>query len=172
MHPKSNISKATFFLGAALLFSSFKFSDWEFDKKYVAKIQKSVTELFEPDSFDFEEIIDMKEICYAIKETDLLLGYLIVAKAPSMYHEFDYYVIFNKKGEILRLAVLQYRENYGAEICNKNWLKQFIKIPTSNFGEYNRKIDGISGATISVNNIKTEVFKLANEFKKVLPNNL
>ena len=66
----------------------------------------------------------------------------------------------------MKVQVLQYRETYGAEICNKRWLKKFINTSTSNFAQYNRKIDGISGATISVNNIKKDVFKLSNRLQE------
>ena len=118
MYSKNNISKVAFFLVVALLFSSFKFSDWEFDKKYIAKIQKSISELFNSDCCNFEELEELEEAFYAIKETSVILGYFVVAKAPSKFHEFDYYIMFDKKGMILKVEVLQYRENYGSEICN------------------------------------------------------
>ena len=57
-------------------------------------------------------------------------------------------------------------ENYGGEICNKNWLTQFARLETNNYVRYNRNINGISGATISVNSIKNDVFKLTNTLKK------
>ena len=166
MNSKNNISKAALFLVVGLLFSSFKFSDWEFDKKYTAKIQKSISELFNSNSYNFEELKEFEEAFYAIKEADIVLGYFVVAKAPSKFHKFDYYIMFDKKGMILKVEVLQYRENYGAEICNKRWLKKFINTSTSNFAQYNRKIDGISGATISVNSIKKDVFLLSNMLKE------
>ena len=166
MHSKNNISKTALFLVVTLLFSSFKFSDWEFDKKYIVKIQKSIGELFKSDSYNFEELKEFEEAFYAIKETSVILGYFVVAKAPSKFHEFDYYIMFDKKGMILKVEVLQYRENYGAEICNKRWLKKFINTSTSNFAQYNRKIDGISGATISANSIKKDVFLLSNMLKE------
>ena len=76
-----------------------------------------------------------------------------------------------KKAEILKIEILQYRENYGAEICSKKWLEKFINISTNNYVEYNRSIDGISGATISVNSVKRDVFKVSNILKKALLDN-
>ncbi len=63
---------------------------------------------------------------------------------------------------------MHYRENYGAEICNKKWLKQFVglSIPIYSYAKYNRMVDGISGATISVNNLKKDVFRLSKLLKK------
>ena len=66
----------------------------------------------------------------------------------------------------MKIEILKYRENYGAEICSKKWLEKFIKISTNDYVEYNRKVDGISGATISVNSVKKDVFNLSNILKK------
>lgn len=166
MHSKNNLIIAVLFFVVALLFSSFKFSDWEFDKKYIAKIQKSISTLFTSNAYNFEELKEFEEAFYAIKEADVILGYFVVAKAPSKFHQFDYYIIFNTKADVLKIEVLCYRENYGAEICNKNWLKQFVGLGTDNYAKYNRGINGISGATISVNSTKKDVFKLTNTLKK------
>tara|TARA_B100001964_G_scaffold186879_1_gene207676 strand:- start:33 stop:551 length:519 start_codon:yes stop_codon:yes gene_type:complete len=165
MYSENNISKAAFFLGVALFFSSFEFPDWEFNKKYLAKIQTSIVELFVSDSCNFEKFKGVEEDFYTIKEAHIVLGYFVVAKAPSKFHQFDYYIVFDAKTEILKIEVLNYRENYGAEICNKNWLKQFIGLPTENYAKDNRMIDGISGATLSVNNLKQEVFRLSKLLK-------
>ena len=165
MYSANNISKTAFFLGVALFFSSFKFSNWEFNKKYLAKIQTSIVELCESDSWNFEELKGFEEDFYTIKEADIVLGYFVVAKAPSKFHQFDYYIVFGTKAEVLKIEVLNYRENYGAEICNKNWLKQFIGLSTDNYAKYNRMVDGISGATLSVNNLKQDVFRLSKLLK-------
>ena len=60
---------------------------------------------------------------------------------------------------------MHYRENWGAEICSKGWLKQFIGIDMENSQIYNKSIDGISGSTISVNSLKSDVFKISKELK-------
>jgi hypothetical protein len=103
-----------------------------------------------------------------IKQKDIVLGYYVVAQAPSKFHQFDYYIIFNSEAEILKIEILQYRENYGSEICSKSWLANFINISTKTYPEYNRRIDGISGATISVNSIKRDIFKVSNILQKML----
>ena len=166
MHTKNNISKAAAILGVALLFFSFKFSDWEFDKKYRTIIHKSITEIFNSSTYITEELEVFEEAFYAIKESEKIVGYFVVAKAPSKFHQFDYYIIFNAKTDILKIEILQYRENYGAEICNKRWLQQFKNINTTSIFEFNSSVDGISGATISVNSLKKDVFKLRNVLKK------
>ena len=168
MHFKNDISKAVALLVAALLFFSFTFPAWEYDKKYNTIIHKSIAEIFNRSTCLVEELINTDESFSVIKHNDIVLGYSVVAQAPSKFHQFDYYIIFNSEAEILKIEILQYRENYGAEICSKNWLKKFINISTNTYPKYNHKIDGISGATISVNSIKRDVFKVSNILKKSL----
>ena len=171
MHSKNNIIKAASLIVAALIFLSFTFPAWEYDKGYNTIIHKSISEIFNNNAFLVEDFINTEESFYVIKQKDILLGYFVVSQAPSKFHQFDYYIIFNLKAEILRIEILQYRENYGAEICSKDWLANFINISTNTFPEYNRRIDGISGATISVNSIKRDVFKVSNILKKTILDN-
>ena len=161
-------SKATILMLVALLFFSFKFSDWEFDKKYRTIIHKSISEIFNSDTYIIEELEEFEDAFYSVKESENIIGYFVVTKAPSKFHQFDYYIIFNAKTDILKIEILQYRENYGAEICNKRWLQQFKNINTASIFEFNSSVDGISGATISVNSLKKDVFKLRNVLKKKL----
>ena len=171
MHSKNNIIQAATLIVAALLFFSFTSPVWEYDKEYNTIVHKSIAEIFNSRSFLVEDLIDAEESFYVIKQKDVVLGYCVVAQAPSKFHQFDYYIIFNSEIEILKIEILEYRENYGAEICSKNWLANFIKLSTNNYPEYNRRIDGISGATISVNSIKRDVFKVSNILKKVVLDN-
>ena len=166
MHSKNYISKAVTLMVAALLFLSFTFQGWEYDKEYNTIVHKSIAEIFNSSSLLVKKFIDTEESFYMIKQKDIVLGYFVVAQAPSKFHQFDYYIVFNSKAEILKIEILQYRENYGAEICSKKWLEKFIKISTNDYVEYNRKVDGISGATISVNSVKKDVFNLSNILKK------
>ena len=124
MHSKDNIYKVTALLAAALLFFSFttiyvlSVKDWK-------KIEKNAKAVFNTEGLNFSEIINTSnlEATRFFKINDL--GYLAFDQAPSKFHKFEYYIIFDTKGEILRVEVLNYNENYGAEICNKRWLKQF-----------------------------------------------
>jgi hypothetical protein len=163
MNFKNHISKAITVIVIALLFSSFKASYWELDKDSRATVYKSIAKIFNSETCNLDPIDDT---FYSISEDDSIIGYLAVTDAPSKFHRFDYYVLFNDKEEILKVEVLHYRENYGGEICSKNWLKQFVGIDTENYSNFNREIDGISGATISVNSLKHHVLKISNKLKK------
>ena len=164
MHFKNDISKVATLIVAALLFFSFTSSyvlnarDWE-------RIEKSTKALFNTDDFCFSEINTISKFgaTRLFKIDDL--GYLAFDQAPSKFHKFEYYIVFNNKGDLLKIEVLNYNENYGAEICNKRWLKQFQKINTSSFLTYNNSIDGISGATLSVQSISANSWQVTQKLK-------
>ena len=167
MHFKTNISKAATLIVAALLFFSFT-SDYVLNARDWKKIEKSTAAIFNLGDFTFSKIRNIPNLgatqLYKIND----VGYLAFDQAPSKFHKFEYYILFNNKGELLKIEVLNYNENYGAEICNKRWLKQFQKINTSSFLTYNNSIDGISGATLSVQSISANSWKVIQKLKTFL----
>ena len=160
---KKGISFQIILMIIALLFFSFKNLYWEIDKESRTTVYNSIAKIFNSQTCNVDAIDD---IFYSISEHDSIIGYLAVTDAPSKFHMFDYYILFDNKAEILKVEILHYRENYGAEICSKRWLKQFVGIDTKNSQAYNNNIDGISGATISVNSVKKDIFSLSNRLKK------
>ena len=166
-HSKNNIYKAAILIVAVLLFFSFttihvlSTKDWK-------KIEKNAKAVFNIEGLSFSEIRNISNLGATrfFKINDL--GYLAFDQAPSKFHKFEYYIIFDTKGEILKVEVLNYNENYGAEICNKRWLKQFHQINTSSFFEYNTTVDGISGATLSVQSISSHIWNVTEKLKNYL----
>lgn len=101
------------------------------------------------------------ENLFKINSGGKLLGYGYIGNAPSKTATFDYLVLFDNNFVITTSKVLFYREEYGGEISSKRWLKQFIGAsPTSKELIYNRNIIPISGATISVRSLTTEMNSL------------
>jgi hypothetical protein len=162
MDIKSQLSKAITLMVIALLFFSFKASYWQFDKKSREIVSSSIAKIFKSQNCGIAEIDDT---FYTIKKDNAIVGYLAVTDAPSKFHTFDYYILFDNKAEILKVEILHYRENWGAEICSPKWLKQFIGIDTENSQAYNNGVDGISGATISVNSLKYDLLKTCKALK-------
>ena len=162
MSLKSEFSKAITLMVIALLFFSFKASYWEFDKKSREIVSSSIAKIFKSQNCGIAEIDDT---FYTIKKDNAIVGYLAVTDAPSKFHTFDYYILFDNKAEILKVEILHYRENWGAEICSPKWLKQFIGIDTENSQAYNNGVDGISGATLSVNSLKYDLLKTCKALK-------
>ena len=162
MNFKTQISQAVTLIVIALLFFSFKASYWEIDKKSRVTVYNSIAKIFNSKTCNIDAI---DEIFYSISEHDSIIGYLAVTDAPSKFHMFDYYILFDNEAEILKVEILHYMENWGAEICSKKWLKQFIGIDTKNLQSYNKSVDSISGATISVNSLKYDLFKTCTALK-------
>lgn len=162
MNLKSELSKAITLMVIALLFFSFKASYWQFDKKSREIVSSSIAKIFKSQNCGIAEIDDT---FYTIKKDNAIVGYLAVTDAPSKFHTFDYYILFDNKAEILKVEILHYRENWGAEICSPKWLKQFIGIDTENSQAYNNGVDGISGATLSVNSLKYDLLKTCKALK-------
>jgi hypothetical protein len=75
-----------------------------------------------------------------------------------------YYVIMDSASNIEKITVLEYESSYGYEISNRGWLKQFYNKKPGKF-KLSQNIDGISGATVSVNAMIDDInsLKLANQ---------
>ncbi len=82
---------------------------------------------------------------------------------------FDYYILFNPKKQVSMVKVFNYQATHGYEICAKGWLKQFIGYRGKEELKVGKEIDAISGATISVYAITSDVEKITKtliDFKK------
>lgn len=88
---------------------------------------------------------------------------------PSEAFEyFDYFVLFDFAGQVLKVSVFNYRATHGQEITIKGWLKQFQGYNGVKDLVVGKDIDTISGATISVYGITENV----QDVTKVLVENL
>lgn len=98
---------------------------------------------------------------YSIYKNDSLIAYYCIENAPSKHDEFEFLVVYDTALNIQKVQVLVYREDYGFEIKSKRWLQQFCT----------RKVDSvqaISGATISVNSLKSAVERLNKKMAATL----
>lgn len=99
-----------------------------------------------------------KNNLFKVETEGKFLGYGYIGNAPSKTATFDYLVLFDKDFVITKSKVLVYREEYGGEIGSKRWLRQFVG---KTYGTpelvYNQDIIPISGATISVRSMTTEM---------------
>ncbi len=70
---------------------------------------------------------------------------------------FDYYILFDKNKTVQAVKVFNYQATHGQEVTAKGWLKQFIGHDGSEPLQVDKNIDAISGATISVYAITSDV---------------
>ena len=162
---KNSVSKVILIIIISLLNLSFISYDWENDIKSRVKIHETISTIFNSSTYTINSISDN---FYTISESERIIGYLIVQSEFSKYKKFDYFIIYNNSAEILKVKILNYRESHGFEICNKRWLKQFIGNNSDSEFEFNSKVDAISGATISVNSLKTSIFKQTQTLKRII----
>jgi Na+-translocating ferredoxin:NAD+ oxidoreductase RnfG subunit len=77
------------------------------------------------------------------------LGFFILDYVIGKHLVIDYAVALDPQGRVLRVEILQYRESYGGEITNEDWLKQFVGKTSRDPLEIGQDIRNISGATLS-----------------------
>jgi len=106
---------------------------------------------------------------YAVNSEDgTPTAYVMFAEAMGKVDTFIYMIIFSPEGTIKKVSVLLYKENYGGEIASKRFLRQFEGKSNGKNMEYNDDIDGISGATISVQAITKSIRKNSTTFNNIL----
>ena len=114
---------------------------------------------------------------YSLSANNESIGYMILNKAysckvggcsawspvqdQSNYEPYYYVVIMNTDLTINQIKIIEYYSEYGYEITSKRWLAQFMGKTGCNL-EYEKHIDGFSGATISV---KSMVYDINNTCK-------
>jgi hypothetical protein len=78
-----------------------------------------------------------------------LRGFFFVDYVIGKHETIDYAVALDAAGKVRRVEVLEYREAFGGEIANRNWLAQFAGKAGSDSLVPGRDITIISGATLS-----------------------
>jgi len=77
------------------------------------------------------------------------LGFFIVDYVIGKHEVIDYSVALDANGKVKRVEILQYRESYGSEIANHDWLEQFNGKGAGDSLVPGHDITIISGATLS-----------------------
>ena len=78
-----------------------------------------------------------------------LLGFFIVDYVIGKHEAIDYSVAIGADGRVRRVEILEYRESYGGEIANRDWLAQFVGTSGNDRLRPGSDIRIISGATLS-----------------------
>ena len=96
-----------------------------------------------------------------ISNNDTTIAYALMDNVLGKSMPITFLVILNNEGNILASEVIKYREAYGGEVGKKNWLAQFTHFSDTADFRVGKSIDGISGATISVNSLSKGIQKIA-----------
>ena len=90
---------------------------------------------------------------WEITRSDTIVGIAILDNVLGKSLPITFLSCFNSDGKLIKAHIVKYREDYGYEVGNKHWLNQFIGLGVNSDFIIGKNIDGISGATISVNSV-------------------
>ncbi|OFX18822.1 MAG: hypothetical protein A2041_13665 [Bacteroidetes bacterium GWA2_31_9b] len=124
------------------------------------KFEKELATYFNQKKVEITELINNQSTdkFYKLIIDEKFYGYSVLASAKGRYELFDFMIIYNDQKKIEYINILIYRSQYGQEITNKNWLKQFYK--KVKLFVYGRDIQALSGATFSAESITNKINKL------------
>ncbi|MDA7712128.1 FMN-binding protein [Flavobacteriaceae bacterium] len=151
----------------------------EFSKRAVQKMNKEISSFFETSTFQLESDNQALHLATSnfmvnyewnkITSAGKLLGYVLLAEAPSKTDTFEYLLFFDTNLQMTQAKVLTYREDYGSEIGNKRWLAQFLKPEKELPLAVGQNISAISGATISVYSMTQSINYFLTHLENIKP---
>ncbi len=181
------------FIGVILVFAFSAFCQDEIEYRHrsvfkglkkVAQIENPVfNEIQIPDSMGNQRYFQGKFFSVSDK-TNLGKVYLYIGRvntcraggcsAPLQPSEssgpeyFDYFIIFDSIYTVLSIKIFNYQATHGQGVTARGWLKQFVGFNGSYKLESGKDIDSISGATISVLGIISDVQQKTEMLKQVI----
>ena len=97
---------------------------------------------------------------WQISKSDSTIAYAFIDNVIGKSMPITFMVIMGVGGNIINTTIIKYRESYGGEIQNLGWLAQFNNRNNQSSYIVGKDIDGISGATISVNSVSKGIHKI------------
>lgn len=88
---------------------------------------------------------------WEISKNDEMIGLAYLDNVKGKSQPITFVVLFDTNAKVLKSHIVKYREPIGGEVSNQYWLKQFLEKSNKSKYKVGTNIDGISGATISVN---------------------
>ena len=96
-----------------------------------------------------QKVLAKGEQVWRAQAGDRFLGWFILDYVIGKHLVIDYAVALAPDGAVRRVEILEYRESYGYEVANDDWLKQFVGKTEADPLEIDKDIRNISGATLS-----------------------
>jgi len=98
---------------------------------------------------------------YLLKDNSGNLGFLYLDLARGKFEDITYMTLFDNNLSILNVQVLIYKEDYGGEVQNRKWLKQFEGKKNGESMEFRKDVVNISGATISCKSMTENIRRIS-----------
>jgi len=154
---------------------------WEVqDARLIKKLDKQIGKLWKEETPEKHEMLIKSEDpsledrqFYKLVLKDSIKGYAVLSRSygcrvggcavyssttdkSGSYDPFYYSLITDENFVIKNVKVLEFYSEYGYQITSKKWLAQFIGLDGQNL-EYDKDVDAISGATISVMSLLDDI---------------
>jgi len=129
----------------------------QLEKKIQSKIQILAKQKFYRDKLYYWNVFN--------KDSTIAYAFLDNVKGKSM--PITFMVILDKNGSIINTSIIKYREAYGGEVSSERWLSQFVNRNNNSSYKIGKNIDGITGATISVNSLSKGIQKIVLLFSHI-----
>ena len=139
---------------------SIEHSMYEIPKESINKIQNTTKQKFFRPELNLWTILSKDSTSY----------YAILDNVKGKSMPITFMVILDKNGSIINTSIIKYREAYGGEVGNERWLAQFVNRNNNSSYRVGKNIDGITGATISVNSLSKGIQKIVLLFFHIKDN--
>lgn len=97
---------------------------------------------------------------WKIYKNNEFAGIALLDNVIGKVKPITFVVVFDKSGKIKHAKVIKYREEHGRGVMQDWWLEQFEEKDNVKNLNVGNEIDGISGATLSVNSMTKGIKKL------------
>ena len=101
----------------------------------------------------------------SVKDTVVAIGILDNVIGKSM--PITFFVLLDVEGNIISTNIIKYREPYGGAVSNENWNEQFTGKNSNSDFTVGKSVNGISGATISVNSVTKGIRKITFLYEEI-----
>jgi len=96
--------------------------------------------------------------------------WFIVDEVVGKHEMITYAVGINADGSVKQIEILQYRESYGHEVAQTEWLNQFVGKTAESNMKLNKDVTNISGATLSAKHLTDGVKRVLVMYELALKN--
>lgn len=110
---------------------------------------------------------DTQRVWQAMKH-DQFVGWFLVDEVVGKHELITYALALAPNGSVKSIEVMDYRENYGGEICQADWRVQFVGKKPGATLKLEADIKNITGATLSCRHITAGVKRLLGFYEIVL----
>ena len=129
----------------------------EKERQWLTDVQKqAIEELF------LQTIKETRFTFYVGKKNGKPMGYLLIDNIIGKSFPITFMTVLNTDGTVRDVEIMVYREPRGWEVKNQSFLSQFFGKDSSSDS---REINSITGATLSVNALRTGVYKALAAYK-------